>query len=120
MLARCVQAIGSDGSFLVGTAHGLVARVTWHLHRIVLNNVLLNNGVTIAQSRGLSDGACVEVRLRDETIVAWDVSGGLGRANGQLVMLIALALRLTGEFGTRVVAMSTNRLLELSLEVAAL
>ena len=68
----------------------------------------------------MCNGSIVKVSLRDESIVAWDVSGGLGRAYGQLVMLIALALRLTREFGTRVVAMSTNRLLELSLEVAAL
>ena len=50
LLALYVQTIGSDDSFLVGAAHGLVALVTWHLHLIVLNNVLLNNGITIAQS----------------------------------------------------------------------
>ena len=40
----------------------------------------------------MSDGARVEVGLRDEAIVAWDVSGGLGRTDRQLVMLIGLAL----------------------------
>ena len=120
LLAHCVQTIRSDSSFLVGAAHGLVTLVAWHLHLIVLNNVLLNNGITIAQSWGLSDGARVEVGLRNETIVAWDVSGGLGRTDRQLVMLIGLALCFTGEFGTRVVAMCANRLLELCLEVAAL
>ena len=120
LLTHRVQTVGSDGSFLVGAAHRLVALVPWHLHRIVLNNVLLNNGITIAQSRGLGNGACVEVRLGDEAIVAWNVSRCLGRAHSQLVMLIGLALGLAREFGTRVVAMSANRLLELGLEVATL
>ena len=68
----------------------------------------------------MCNGSIVEVSLRDESIVAWDVSSGLGRADSQLMMLVGLALRLTGKLGTRVVTMSANRLLELGLEVAAL
>ena len=120
LLTHRVQTVGSDVSFLVGAAHRLVALVPWHLHRIVLNNVLLNNGIAIAQSRGLGDGTSVKVRLGDEAIVAWDVGGGLGRTNCQLVMLILLHLRLTWEFNTRIVAMCADGLLEFGLEVAAL
>lgn len=97
-----------------------MTRVAWHFDTVVLNHILLDDGVADSKSRGLRDSLCVEVGLGDESIVAWDVGSGLRSSHGQLVVLVRLVLGITGQFVARVVPISTHRFLELSLEVASL
>ena len=78
---RSAQTTGSDNTLLVDAIHGLVPRIPWHLHLVVLNHVLLNNGVASGKCAGLFDSKRVEVGLGDEAIVSGNVSCGLGRAH---------------------------------------
>ena len=89
-LSIYIQAVGPDHASLVSAICRLVARVPRNLHRIVLNHVLLDNGVTGAQGGGLLDGTRIEVGLGDEAVVAWDVCSRLCRAHCQFVMLVPL------------------------------
>ena len=97
-----------------------MALVAWDLHLVVLNHVLLNDSLACAQSRCLSSGQIVEASLGDETIVAWDMRGRLGSSYGQFVMLITLRLSLSWKLCSWIVAIDSNRLLKLCLEVASL
>ena len=94
--------------------------VAWHLHLIVLNDVLLDDGVAIAERGCLFNSEWVEPGLGDEAIVAGDVCGCLRRAHGQLVVLVHLHFRVSRQLVPWVVAVHADRHLELSLEVAAL
>ena len=58
-----------------------MAGVSGHLDLVVLDDVLLDDSVASAQGGGLVDGVRVEVGLRNESIIAWDVRGCLCRAN---------------------------------------
>ena len=89
-LSIYIQAVGPDHASLINAICRLVARVPRNLHGIVLNHVLLDNGVTIAQGGGLLDGTRIEVGLGDEAVVAWDVCSRLCRAHCQFVMLVPL------------------------------
>ena len=120
MLAVCVEAVGPERSSLIHSTHRFVSRVPWHFDLIVLNDVLLDNGVAGAQRRGLLDSARIEVGLRDETVVAWNMRCGLGCADCQLVVLVGLGLGLPWQFRSWVVAVGAERFLILSVEVAAL
>ena len=68
----------------------------------------------------MCNGSIVKVSLRDESIVAWDVSSSLGGSHGKLVVLVTLRLSLVWQLDSRVVAMGANGCLELSLIVTAL
>ena len=80
-LASRVEAVGPDVAFLVEGSHRLVALVTWHLHLVVLNNVLLDDGLSCAKSACLFNCMRVEICLGDETIVTWNVSRRLSCAD---------------------------------------
>ena len=108
MLAGCVEAVGPERSSLIHSTHRFVSRVPWHFNLIVLNDVLLDNGVAGAQRRGLLDGARVEVGLRDETVVAWNMRRGFGCADSQLVVLIGLGLGLPWQFRSWVMAVGAE------------
>ena len=120
MLAVCVEAVGPERSSLIHSTHRFVSRVPWHFNLIVLNDVLLDNGVAGAERRGLLDGARVEVSLRDEAVVAWNMRCGLGCADCQLVVLVGLRLGLLRQFRSWVMSVGAERFLELSVEVATL
>ena len=120
MLAVCVEAVGPERSSLIHSTHRFVSRVPWHFNLIVLNDVLLDNGVAGAQRRGLLDGARVEVGLRDETVVAWNMRRGFSCADCQLVVLVGLGLGLPWQFRSWVMAVGAVRNLILSVEVATL
>ena len=94
--------------------------VAWHFDLVVLNDVLLDDRVSGTEGGRLLDSTAVKVRLRDESVVAWDMRGRLRRSNGQLVVLVALGLRVTGQLVAGVVPMRTDRRLELGVEVASL
>jgi len=119
-LSSSVEAVGSDVTLLVQSVHRLVTLVSRHLHLVVLNDVLLDDGLTSAESASLLDSLRVEIGLGDEAIVAGDVRRRLRRAHSQLVVLVALNLAIQWQLIAWLVAMSTKRLLELSLEVATL
>ena len=119
-LASSLQAVGSDVAFLVEGGHRLVALVTWHLHLVVLDNVLLDDGLSCAKSARLTDCMRVEICLGDETIVTWNVRRSLRCTDSKLVMLIALRLAIGRQLIARVMTVRAERHLELSLEVATL
>ena len=80
-LAFGVKTVWSDRALFVASVSWLVTLVTWDFHLIVLNHVLLDNGLTIAKSRGLVCGKVVVASLWNEPIVAWYVRGCFGCAN---------------------------------------
>ena len=94
LLSICFQTVRSGHTSLVDSVCRLVARVPRNLHLIVLNHVLLDNGLTVAKGGRLLDSGRVEVSLGDEAVVAGDVSRGLCRAHSQFMMFIALHFRL--------------------------
>jgi len=120
MLAVCVEAVRPELSSLIHGSHRLVSRVPWHFHLIVLNDVLLDNGVSGAQRRGLLHGTRVEVRLRDKTVVAGDMRCRFGCADCQLMVLIDRRFGLLWQFRSWVVPIRAQRHLVLGVEVAAL
>ena len=91
--------------------------ISRNLNLIVLNHVLLDDGLARTQSWSLLDGSGVEVGLWNEAIVAWNMRRDLGGSHSQLVMLVALHLWLSGQFIAWDVPMCAYRLLELSLIV---
>ena len=115
-----VEALGPDRSFLIDAISRLVAGITRHLDGVVLNHVLLDDSFTCVESASLINCSCIEVCLGDEAIVAWDMRSCLGSTHGQLVMLVTLCLRLNRQFVSWVMAVDTDRFLELCLEVATL
>ena len=119
-LAGGVEAAGPDRALLVHSVHWLVARVARKLHLVVLNHVLLDDGLAGVEVGRLLDSGWVEVGLGDESVIAWDVRRGLGGSHGELVVLVALHGGVCRQFVARVVAVRPNRLLKLGLEVAAL
>ena len=44
-LSLYVETVGSDLALLIHCVHWLVSLVAWHLHRVVLNDILLDDGV---------------------------------------------------------------------------
>ena len=106
-LACSVQAVGSDVTLLVLGIHRLVALVSRNLHLVVLDDVLLDDSLSRAKSACLIDGLRVEVRLGDETIVAWNMGRGLRCTNSQFVVLVALLFALAGQLIARVMAVGT-------------
>ena len=68
-----------------------VTSVAWNLNLVVLNHVLLNDGLTGTEGASLSNGLWVEINLRNETIVAWDVRCRLCGSHRQFVMLVTLS-----------------------------
>ena len=52
-----------------------MASVPWYFNAIILDNVLLNDSVSVSTVQfGLSECLLIEITLRDEAIIAWDVS----------------------------------------------
>ena len=116
----CVKTVGSESSPFIYSIHWFCTGVAWHFDLVVLNDVLLDNGVSIAEGRSLCNGIVVEVSLGDETIVAWDVSCSFCGSHGELVVLVALRLSIRGKLDARVVTVGADGSLELGLIVAAL
>ena len=97
-----------------------MALIPRHFNLVVLNEVLLDDGLASAKSAGLLDGSRVEVSLGDEAIVAGDVRGGFRGANRELVVFICLFTAISRQFVARLVPVGAKGHLELSLEVATL
>jgi len=108
VLSLSAETVRSDGSLIVDGAHWLVSGVAWKLDLVVLDNVLFHDCVSVAGESGLSDSKWVEVSLGDETIVAWDVSGGLGRTHAQLVVLVVHSRRVSVELVSGVLAVGAE------------
>ena len=119
LLALYVETVRPDCSLLINSIHWLVALVARNLHLVVLDNILLDNGFAGAQGGCLCSSMVVESSLGDEAIVAWDVRCRFCCAHSQFVVLVASHLSILIQLCTRVVAVRSNGLLELSLEVAS-
>ena len=85
-----------------------MTRVARDLYRIVLNHVLLDDGVARSQARSLLDSLRVETSLGNEAIITWNMRCRFRCSDGQLMVLIALRLRLCWQFISRVVAVGAN------------
>ena len=120
LFTSCIETIRANASLQIHSVHWGVSGVAWHFDLVVLNDVLLDDRVPGTEGGRLLDSTAVKVRLRDESVVAWDMRGRLRRSNGQLVVLVALGLRITGQLVAGVVPMRTDRRLELGVEVASL
>ena len=96
LLAGCVKTVRSDAASLINCIHWLVTLVAWNLHLVVLDNVLLDDGLTSAKSGRLSEGVIIELSLWNEAIVTWDVSRGFRCSNSELMVLISCHLSFYG------------------------
>lgn len=83
----------------------LVAR---QLHLVILNDVLLHNRVSGLVNHALGNRLLVEVRLRNESSVAWDVGGRLNGANVKLVYITRQLGGFTVQFISRIVTINTQ------------
>ena len=81
-LSLCAEAAWSDGASVINHAHWFVSWVAWELNLIVFNDVLLDDGLSGFLTHWLFDDLCVEVHLRNEAVVAWNMLGYLRRAYG--------------------------------------
>ena len=75
------EAAWSYRSSVVNHTHWLVAQVPWDLHRLVLNDVLLNNGSSNIGASGLLPSQLIHISLGDEPIVAGNVRSYLRGSN---------------------------------------
>lgn len=88
----------------------LVAR---QLNLIVLNNILLNDGLSRLLALRLVDHGAVEVDRRNETIVARNMFGNLGGAHAKLINFIVLLGRVVAHNVPWVVALLSEGVGEL-------
>lgn len=115
------QTIWSNRAAVIDCAHGHVAAVSWQFDRVVLNDILLDNGVaTRTLQLGLLERLVVEVALRNVAIVARNVRSNLGRANGQFMSLIGHLSSVVRQLVSRVCAKFAKALMILCVEEGAL
>lgn len=97
-----------------------MTRVAWQFHSVVLDDILLNDGVAVLTFElGLFKCFLVKVALRDETIVARNMGSHLSCAHSQVVSLVTLLGSIMGKKVTRVASIGTICIIVLGFEVAA-
>jgi len=67
----------SEATSVVDDTCWFVALISWKSDALVLNDVLLNNGVSNLITFRLLDGIAVDVNVGYETIVPWNMMGNL-------------------------------------------
>ena len=115
-----VEAVWSACALVVNRVHWLVASVAWQFNLVVLDDVLLNDGSSVATKLRLLHSFWVEVSLGNKSIVTWNVCCGLGCSHGQLVMLISKSLCIIRQFVSWVLSIGAEGLGVLSVEVTSL
>lgn len=117
-----VETIGARQTAIVDAGHGLVAAVPGQLDLVILDDVLLDDGVTAARTLqlGLALRAGVEVGSRNKSVVAWDVRCNLCCAHRVLMHQVLLLRGVSGKQITRVVALLAEGVSILTIKVAAL
>jgi hypothetical protein len=70
-----------------------VSAVAWQTHVVVLNNILLDNGLSCFVAKCLFNSLIINVSSRKESNIAWNVSSRLGSPNTKyLIGIKALTL----------------------------
>ena len=113
------KATGSYASSVINNTHGCVTCVSRDSHRVIFDDVLLNNGLSGRFSESLHYGSWIQVSLGQIPIVSRDVTGGLSRANSQFMQFGGHFIMFSIKFVSWVMAVSAERLHIFSLEVAA-
>ena len=81
-LAGCTEAVPSEVASIINDAHWLRSCVSGNSSIIILNYILLNNGVSRRLSLTLAHGFLIHINLWNKSIVAGDVTGNLCCPNG--------------------------------------
>ena len=76
-LSSGVEAIWSWCSSLIDSIHWFVTLIAWYLDLVVLNNVLFDDGLSSSELTCLCNSLWIEISLRDEAVISWNVRGGL-------------------------------------------
>jgi len=92
-----------------------VARISWDLYVLVLDDVLFNESLATGSSFALLDGSLIDVDSRKVSTVAGDVLCHFVSADCQLVKSVCLLCRFIVQDAARVMAELSHGLLELSL-----
>ena len=65
-----------------------MALVAWQLHLVVLDNVLLDDGLSRAKLTSLTNCLRIVICSWDEAVIAWNMGGCLSGSCSQLVILV--------------------------------
>ena len=90
LLSSGCKTVWSDASLLVASVHWLVALVAWQFDLIVLDDVLLDDGLSCAELSCLAYCLWVVICSWDEAVIAWDVGGCFCGSCSQLVILVVI------------------------------
>ena len=93
MLSLSIEAVWSDRTLTIDAVGGPVSSISWNFNLVVLNNVLLDDGIAILQCRGLIYSLLIVISLRNEAIITWDMRRHFCCSYGEFVMLVSLRLR---------------------------
>ena len=97
-----------------------MATVPWNFGMLVLNNILLDEGGSRVDSLTLFDGIVVDLGVRKETTVAWDVASHFLSSNGKFVFFVVRDTSgIVGQQVSGVVAKGPESLGELSIVAAS-
>ena len=97
-----------------------MATVPWDFGVLVLNNILLDKGGSRVDSLTLLDGIVVDLSIRKETTVAWDVASHFLSSNGKFVFfVVGDTSGIVGQQVSGVVAKGPESLGELSIVAAS-
>ena len=118
LLALRIETLRSKHTSCIDSVRRLVSSISWYSDLVVLNYVLFDDGVAIAQRRSLLASTGIEIRFWNEAIVSWNMRCSLRSANGELMMFVTLRFRILGELCSWVMPKCADRLLELSDIVA--
>ena len=65
-----------------------MALVAWQLHLVVLDNVLLDDGLSCAKLTCLTNCLRIVICSWDEAVIAWNMGGCLSGSCSQFVILV--------------------------------
>ena len=94
--------------------------IAWYLDLVVLNNVLFDDGLSRPELTSLCNSLWIEISLRDEAVISWNVRGGLCGSCCKLVIFIHGLGGICGKFISWVMSKGSQGLLILSVEIASL
>ena len=86
----CAKAIWSQSSSIIHNAHSLVSLIAWKFNWLIFNNILFDNGFSCFLTFWLLNCILININVRYETIVAWNMVGHLGGSDRKLKVSICL------------------------------
>ena len=115
-----VETMRSQASTIIQSALRQMSLVSRNSHLVVLYDVLLHYGLSDISTSSLGQSSRVQVGLGQVAIVSWNVTGDFGRSSSQLVVLILHFGRVNVELVPGIVAVGSQRLGVLRVEVGSL